>query len=697
ILNIIADDGYSAIDTFSVVIGNPPILLVDDDCDGNNVEDYYIASLDSLGFAYDYWHHSTQGPPSATTLSNYSIIIWFTEASFPSLSIDDIDNLTIYLNNGGNLFLSGQDIGWDFNDPEGYNYENPFYADYLHAEYISNSSNNFHISGINDDPVSDGHSFFISGGDGANNQLSPDVIEPKPEAGNVFKYATYESAGIKYSGNYKLVYLGFGFEGIDNISTRNTVLNNIIDWFSGLSINHDPLPDTENTSNPYPVYAEVTSESSLSDIYLYWKTENVTTFNRVQMEPAGENKYLASIPAQQSDKQVSYFIYVVDVNGFSVTSPLKAPNRIYTFYVGTDNTPPVIEHKPKDNTVDELGPYYILAEITDNVGVDPNSVFLHFNLNGGSTDSISMQLIQLTDQYEGNIPGPVPTGDVVNYYITACDSSSGHNFSRLPGSGYYSFSIVNNLIIDDFESGSGKWDLGAGWGITEISSPSGTHSITDSPFGYYDNNENNSLTLLEGLSLSTYSTAALGYFTRHSFASGDTGMIEISVDSMSTWSNLKTITGLQYGWLEDSLSLSNYCGQGKVYIRFRLNSDEAITANGWFLDDIRIAVDSSTLGINQQLLPKTQLLSQNFPNPFSSSTIISFSVESSIRNTLITIYNFNGRKIKTLVDKKLNAGKHQAIWDGTDDSGNPVSSGIYFYRMKHGDKYTGFRKMVLMK
>ncbi|OYT11720.1 MAG: hypothetical protein B6I19_10935, partial [Bacteroidetes bacterium 4572_114] len=243
----------------------------------------------------------------------------------------------------------------------------------------------------------------------------------------------------------------------------------------------------------------------------------------------------------------------------------------------------------------------------------------------------------------------------------------------------------------------GKWDLGAGWGITEISSPSGTHSITDSPFGYYDNNENNSLTLLEGLSLSTYSTAALGYFTRHSFASGDTGMIEISVDSMSTWSNLKTITGLQYGWLEDSLSLSNYCGQGKVYIRFRLNSDEAITANGWFLDDIRIAVDSSTLGINQQLLPKTQLLSQNFPNPFSSSTIISFSVESSIRNTLITIYNFNGRKIKTLVDKKLNAGKHQAIWDGTDDSGNPVSSGIYFYRMKHGDKYTGFRKMVLMK
>ena len=697
ILNIIADDGYSAIDTFSAVIGNPSILLVDDDCDGNNVENYYIASLDSLGFVYDYWRHSIQGSPSATTLSNYSIIIWFTEASFPSLSIDDIDNLTSYLNNGGNLFLTGQDIGWDFNDPEGYNYGNPFYADYLHAGYISNSSNNFHITGINDDPISDGLSFFISGGDGANNQLSPDVIEPKPEASNVYKYATYESAGIKYSGNYKLVYLGFGFEGIDNSLTRNTVLNNIIDWFSGLSINHNPLPDTENTSNPYPVYAEVTSEIALSDIYLYWKTENVTTFNRVQMEPAGENEYLASIPAQQTGTQVCYFIYVVDINGFSVTSPLKAPNSIYTFYVGTDNTPPVIEHKPKDNTIDELGPYYILAEITDNVGVDPNSVYLHFNKNGGSTDSISMQLIQLTDQYEGNIPGLVPTGDVVNYYITACDSSSGHNFSRLPDSGYYSFYIVNDLIIDDFESGSGKWDLGSGWGITEISSPSGTHSITDSPFGYYDNNENNSLTLLEGLSLSTYNTATLGYFTRHSFASGDTGKIEISVDTMSTWSSLRNITGLQYGWLEDTLSLSNYCGQGKVYIRFSLISDDAITSNGWFLDDIWIAVDSSTLGINQNVLQKPQLISQNFPNPFNSSTTFSFFVEESNKNITLTIYNLNGKLIKTLFDMKLETGFHQEIWDGTDNFGNQISNGIYFYRMVQGDKYTGFNKMIKMK
>jgi flagellar hook assembly protein FlgD len=90
-------------------------------------------------------------------------------------------------------------------------------------------------------------------------------------------------------------------------------------------------------------------------------------------------------------------------------------------------------------------------------------------------------------------------------------------------------------------------------------------------------------------------------------------------------------------------------------------------------------------------------LIHNYPNPFNSSTTISFSVEGSDKNTNINIYNFHGQIIKTLMDKKLKAGLHQAVWDGTNDSDNPVSSGIYFYKMKHGDKYTGFKKMILLR
>ena len=100
---------------------------------------------------------------------------------------------------------------------------------------------------------------------------------------------------------------------------------------------------------------------------------------------------------------------------------------------------------------------------------------------------------------------------------------------------------------------------------------------------------------------------------------------------------------------------------------------------------------------NNRSVPYSYNLSQNNPNPFNSSTTIKFTTTGSDKNTLITIYNLNGQKIKTLVDKKLNAGTHQIVWDGTDDSGNAVSSGIYFYKMECGDKFIGFKKMILMK
>jgi flagellar hook assembly protein FlgD len=52
--------------------------------------------------------------------------------------------------------------------------------------------------------------------------------------------------------------------------------------------------------------------------------------------------------------------------------------------------------------------------------------------------------------------------------------------------------------------------------------------------------------------------------------------------------------------------------------------------------------------------------------------------------------------VKTLVNEKLDAGTHQVTWNGTDANGKPVSSGIYFYKMK-AEKYTSTKKMILMK
>jgi len=84
-----------------------------------------------------------------------------------------------------------------------------------------------------------------------------------------------------------------------------------------------------------------------------------------------------------------------------------------------------------------------------------------------------------------------------------------------------------------------------------------------------------------------------------------------------------------------------------------------------------------------------------YPNPFNPSTSISFSLHEKSRVELV-IYNILGQKVRTLVNKPLEPGEHKVTWTGTDNSGRPVASGIYFYRMKAGN-YSETKKMILKK
>ena len=89
-------------------------------------------------------------------------------------------------------------------------------------------------------------------------------------------------------------------------------------------------------------------------------------------------------------------------------------------------------------------------------------------------------------------------------------------------------------------------------------------------------------------------------------------------------------------------------------------------------------------------------LFQSYPNPFNSNTTISYQLKEPGK-VILNIYNIQGQLVNMLVDEYQENGKHSILWDGTNDAGNPVSGGIYFYKMEFGDKYTGFKKMILMK
>lgn len=88
-------------------------------------------------------------------------------------------------------------------------------------------------------------------------------------------------------------------------------------------------------------------------------------------------------------------------------------------------------------------------------------------------------------------------------------------------------------------------------------------------------------------------------------------------------------------------------------------------------------------------------IAQNYPNPFNSATTISYDL-SKYTHTELTIFNILGQKIRTLVNCKQPAGSYQIQWDGQDNEGRDVASGIYLYRFKAGT-FVQIRKMILIK
>jgi hypothetical protein len=95
-------------------------------------------------------------------------------------------------------------------------------------------------------------------------------------------------------------------------------------------------------------------------------------------------------------------------------------------------------------------------------------------------------------------------------------------------------------------------------------------------------------------------------------------------------------------------------------------------------------------------VPSEFALLQNYPNPFNPSTTIGFSVSQS-GSVLLDIFDLTGRHVRTLLSGQVAAGHHAVQWDGRDERGSFVGSGVYFYRLRAGANSVASKKMLLMK
>ncbi len=257
----------------------------------------------------------------------------------------------------------------------------------------------------------------------------------------------------------------------------------------------------------------------------------------------------------------------------------------------------------------------------------------------------------------------------------------------------------NVLINDNAEGTFSNWTTNQTWGITSSQSHSPTHSFTDSPSGNYPDNSNNSMTSASALSLDSSSVVYLSFFHKYDVEDGyDFGYVEVSTNVDTSWQTVKSYTGTQSAWTYQSMDLTSYIsGASNFKIRFRLYSDFTVSADGWYVDDVKINhYRIGLVGVNTgSEIVKTFSLEQNYPNPFNPKTVISYTVPSDVKgqtsNVKLIVYNSLGKVISTLVNEKQSAGNYKVEFDG----GN-FASGVYFYKLTAGE-FVDVKSMMLIK
>jgi hypothetical protein len=96
-------------------------------------------------------------------------------------------------------------------------------------------------------------------------------------------------------------------------------------------------------------------------------------------------------------------------------------------------------------------------------------------------------------------------------------------------------------------------------------------------------------------------------------------------------------------------------------------------------------------------LPFKADLFQNYPNPFNAETRISFSLADDASNIKLDIYDVMGREVESFIWDYLSSGEHHVIWNGKNKSGEPLTSGVYFYRLILSDSIIDRKSMTLLK
>ncbi len=272
------------------------------------------------------------------------------------------------------------------------------------------------------------------------------------------------------------------------------------------------------------------------------------------------------------------------------------------------------------------------------------------------------------------------------------------------------------VLFEDFaEAGTTGWIAdgpGQAWDTTFVDAWSGRYSFADSRYASSRSNSASTFTLAKAIDLNSASNPFVSFYAKWAIESGfDYVQFQISSDGGNSWEPMNgshtahfreepSYFGVRH-WVREEIDLSAWIGK-TVRFRFMLNTDSGINGDGFYFDDFRVVDFSapSIVSINDQpsILPEKLQLDQNYPNPFNPDTQITFHIPSSLsgQRVQLDVFDLLGKHIASLVDDSQPAGRQTVRWNGHNDLGQPVTSGVYVYRILVADQIQ-LRKMLLVR
>ncbi|MFC1529901.1 M14 family zinc carboxypeptidase [Gemmatimonadota bacterium] len=270
------------------------------------------------------------------------------------------------------------------------------------------------------------------------------------------------------------------------------------------------------------------------------------------------------------------------------------------------------------------------------------------------------------------------------------------------------------LLDEDGEDGLAGWNLSGGFALGDSEPWAGGFSITDAPNGYLTHGESQ-ITLSAPISLKGFHGATLSFMGRQLVGPLNVAAVIISTDNdVRPWPLDPTVdidpiiyysTGLGEGWEEVVIDLTPYVGSERLWLGwYTLYRDTDGMVNSWSVDDITIEAWSSTTG---NLAADIGAISLGLPFPNPSNPVPGRAVYlpadlsdlgSGWSSATVRVFDVRGRLVRTLVDGSLENRVYDRLpgWDGYDNRGIRVPSGIYLVELTAG-RARATRKLLILR